>query len=190
VGGRYRALEGPCVDLVARLRAAGRSDLAGPLSELLPSGDLVNSDADRPEMVRRLVRVADDAGVDESTRVEARRLSRIGKDLPSAIAGNGTVWIAWAVDEGRPWVPDWPTVGRYEVSWQGHGDDRDLLEKGPDMASLDEALEWARRRSARVIVRPSWDAGVHYWAGQGAPPADGRGPMPVLAGRTGRHPEP
>ena len=40
----------------------------------------------------------------------------------------------------------------------------------PEFTSLDEALTWARVRAPSVIVRPWWDNGTEYWAGDGPPP--------------------
>lgn len=74
----------------------------------------------------------------------------------------GRVWIAWLSDD-----EDDPAQGSYWCSWQG---DDSILETGPDVPDLAEALEWGRMRAAEVLVRPQWDAGQYYWAGAGPVP--------------------
>lgn len=41
----------------------------------------------------------------------------------------------------------------------------------PATDDLAFALEWARSGAGSVIVRPEWDEGTYYWAGEGPPSA-------------------
>ena len=74
---------------------------------------------------------------------------------------NGRAWIAWL-------PPGWAGAewddGCYLASHQDTPDDADA---NLETADLQEALDWARARTAWVMVRPAWDPDVHYWAGVG-----------------------
>ena len=115
--------------------------------------------ADRPQVARGL-------------REEAARLAAVAAELPSGITRTGTVWIAWG---GDPDIDD--GLGEtdepgYEASWQPDEEgDHDVYEDGPRFATLDDALDWAHRRTDSVLVRPAWDEGRYYWSGTGAAPA-------------------
>jgi hypothetical protein len=39
----------------------------------------------------------------------------------------------------------------------------------PRTRSLEEAIEWGRQRTSRVLIRPESDPGEYYWAGVGEP---------------------
>jgi hypothetical protein len=78
---------------------------------------------------------------------------------PEGFLGTGTVFIAW--HEG-------------ELHYWGYWDSFPLeprlsLEECPITASLNEAVEWGRQRTPRVLVRPESDPGEYYWAGTGDP---------------------
>lgn len=45
-----------------------------------------------------------------------------------------------------------------------------LEANGPYITELRDALTWARERTDRVVVRPSWDQGTYYWPGLGPNP--------------------
>jgi hypothetical protein len=67
----------------------------------------------------------------------------------------GTVWIAWD-----------PFDGRYTGYQDAAPDARPaFLEQMPETTDLHAALQWARERSDRIVVRPEHDWGTHYWAG-------------------------
>ena len=74
-------------------------------------------------------------------------------------AKRGVVFIAWIDVDEEP--------GYYSGYWDGagHGVDEGFLEQMPETSSLDTALEWARVRSDRVKIRPSWDPAQYYSAG-------------------------
>jgi hypothetical protein len=78
------------------------------------------------------------------------------------IARRGIVFIAWTDNEDEP--------GFYSGYWDGaeHGRDEGFLGQMPATPSTDEALEWARARSDRVKIRPSWDPAHYYSAGSRA----------------------
>ena len=164
---RRDALEGRAASLADRLRESSRADLGAYLTELLPDG-AVPHDEHLPELRTRLARVASEPALDESLRQEAAQLLEIAGDLPSAIGRTGTVWIAW-------WFARRPQDAavyspHYMCHWEGPADEPGLLEDGPNFDDLDDALAWARCRADNIIVRPSWDPGEHYWAGQGPAP--------------------
>lgn len=71
-------------------------------------------------------------------------------------------WISWDGDNYTGYVAELDEAGK-EV---GKGEDAPV---GPDLADL---LAWARVKASRIIVRPAWDPGVHYWAGDGSSPRD------------------
>jgi hypothetical protein len=170
---RWDALEGRAVVLADRLRVSSRADLGAYLSEVLPDGP-APQDEHLPELRIRLARVAAEPALDESLRVEAAHLLDVASDLPSAIGRAGRVWIAWWFARRPQDAVTHPP--HYLCHWEGLADDGGLLENGPDLEDLHDALAWARRRSDDIVVRPSWDPGVHYWAGQG-PPLDGLEPL-------------
>jgi hypothetical protein len=171
---RRAALEGRVALLADRLRTSSRADRGSCLSELVPDGPAPADDDHLPELRIRLARVAADPTLDDPLRFEAARLLDVANDLPSAIGHTGKVWIAW-------WSARRPQDAavhppHYLCYWEGLADDSGLLENGPNFDDLHDALTWARRRSDNIVVRPSWDPDVHYWAGQGPPP-DGLKPL-------------
>lgn len=76
-----------------------------------------------------------------------------------SIARRGIVFVAWTDNDDEP--------GFYSGYWDGggHGRDQGFLGQMPETRSTDEALEWARARSDRVKIRPSWDPAHYYSAG-------------------------
>jgi hypothetical protein len=74
-------------------------------------------------------------------------------------AKRGVVFIAWSDMDEEP--------SYYSGYWDGagHGVDEGFLEQMPKTSSLDIALDWARVRSDRVKIRPSWDPEQYYSAG-------------------------
>ena len=59
-----------------------------------------------------------------------------------------TAWIAWndGVESDDP--PD-----TYRVHWEERVDNNPAFERGPEQASLEEALAWARANADRVRLR-------------------------------------
>lgn len=56
------------------------------------------------------------------------------------------------------------------VRWFGHiATEEGVLEHGPEWASPEDAMIWARERSSSIFVRLRED-GRYWWAGKGAPP--------------------
>jgi len=171
---RRAALEGRVALLANRLWVSSRADLGSYLSELVPDGPAPDNDDHLPELRIRLARVAADPALDEQVRLEAARLLDVASDLPSAIGRTGRVWIAWWFARRPQDVAANPP--HYLCYWEGLADDSGALENGPNFDDLHDALTWARRRADNIVVRPSWDPEVHYWAGQGPPP-DGLEPL-------------
>ena len=171
---RRGALEGRVALLADQLGVSSRADLGSYLSELVPDGPAPDDDGHLPELRIRLARIAADRALDEQLRVEAARLLDVATDLPSAIGRTGRVWIAWWSARRPQDAAVHPS--HYLCYWEGLADDSGLLENGPNFDDLHDALSWARRRADNVIVRPSWDPDVHYWAGEGPPP-DGLTPL-------------
>lgn len=171
---RRAALEGRVALLADRLRVSSHADIGSYLGELVPDGAAPDDDDHLPELRIRLARVAADPVLDDPLRLEAARLLDVASDLPAAIGRTGRVWIAW-------WSARRPQDAavhppHYLCYWEGLADDSGLLENGPNFDDLHDALTWARRRADNIIVRPSWDPDVHYWAGEGPPP-DGLEPL-------------
>jgi hypothetical protein len=178
MGRRRAALEEPASGLSERLGRAGRPDLGASLAELIPAAAIAN-DEHLSLLGDRLARIAGDLTVEQSERDEAGRLAAIAADLPSGIGRTGVVWIAWW--EPRAWHVD-VDPAHYGCHWEPSFDDQDedRYEDGPEFDTLDEALTWARRRSGDIVVRPAWDRGSTYWAGDGPCPG---GRFPPLVRR-------
>jgi len=71
----------------------------------------------------------------------------------------GTVFIAWH-----------PGEETYEGYWDSMPEGGPvLLEQMAETRSLNEAVEWGRQRTGRVLIRPQSDPGEYYWAGVGDP---------------------
>jgi hypothetical protein len=153
--------------LADRLRLSSRPRLGAYLSELLPDGPAPH-DEHLPELRLRLERIATDPALDQPLRQEAAHLLDVAGDLPSAIGRMGRVWIAWWFARRPQDAATHPA--HYWCYWEGLDEDSGLLENGMEFEKLQDALAWARRRADNIIVRPSWDPDVHYWAGQGSPP--------------------
>jgi hypothetical protein len=170
---RRAVLEGRVALLADRLRVSSHAALGSYLSELVPDGPAPDDDH-LPELRIRLALVAADPLLDEPPRLEAARLLDVASVLPSAIGRTGRVWIAW-------WSARRPQDAavhppHYLCYWEGLDDDSGLLENGPNFDDLHDALTWARRRADNIVVRPSWDPDVHYWAVEGPVP-DGLKPL-------------
>jgi hypothetical protein len=166
VGRRRAALEDPAEALARSLAAGGTAVLAARLLELIPTGS-ISSDEHTAVLSGLLSELATHPELTTVERAEAARLAAVARDLPSGIGRAGTVWIAWFEPSKRARELGLPNQrGRYVTSWQPSDEgDHDLYETGPDFTSLTAALDWARQRSDRVVVRPEWDSGTHYSAG-------------------------
>ena len=82
---------------------------------------------------------------------------------PAQFRGRGTVYLAFDVDGGSP---HW--TGYWELEPDGPPTP---LEEGPGWTSPNDAVEWGRARSARVLIRLD-DSSGYLWAGKGEPPDD------------------
>ncbi len=74
-------------------------------------------------------------------------------------------WVAWddgEIDGERIWETG------YDVSFQGDGSSVE----NHRVTSLAEALALSHSRTSWVMVRPEWDQGRYYWAGDGPCPLD------------------
>jgi hypothetical protein len=78
---------------------------------------------------------------------------------PDRFRGTGTVFIAWE-PEDRDYFGYWDSLPQAPAS---------ALEQMPRTRSLEEAIEWGRQRTSRVLIRPESDPGEYYWAGVGEP---------------------
>jgi len=166
MGRRRTALEDPAEDLARSLTSSGLAGLGSRLLELVPTGS-IGSDEHRVPLADLLSQLAANSELTNVQRGEAARLAGIARDLPSGIGRAGIVWIAWLEPTGRERAHGLAHgLSRYATSWQPSDEsDHDLYESGPDLASLAAALDWARQRSDRVVVRPEWDPGTHYSGG-------------------------
>jgi hypothetical protein len=59
------------------------------------------------------------------------------------------------------------TYGGYLASLDDHGDEVSKVDDVPEGLSFDEVVDWATERAAQVFLRPHWDSGTTYWAGDG-----------------------
>lgn len=70
----------------------------------------------------------------------------------------------------RAWVA-WNPLDRaysgYVASLTHDGNEVGKLAEAPDGLGFEEILGWARETAAEVFVRPHWDSGTTYWAGDG-----------------------
>jgi hypothetical protein len=78
---------------------------------------------------------------------------------PDRFRGTGTTFIAWEPDD-RDYFGYWDSLPHAPAS---------PLEEMPRTRSLEEAIEWGRERTPRVLIRPESDPGEYYWAGVGEP---------------------
>ena len=78
---------------------------------------------------------------------------------PDRFRGTGTAFIAWEPDD-RDYFGYWDSLPHAPAS---------ALEEMPRTRSLEEAIEWGRKRTPRVLIRPESDPGEYYWAGAGEP---------------------
>jgi hypothetical protein len=76
--------------------------------------------------------------------------ARVG-DLPEGIA-----WLTWEPSDGGPGSQS-PERGRYVCSLQSPAGERLPKEMGPLLETLEDALDWARARTANIVVVPQWD---------------------------------
>jgi hypothetical protein len=84
----------------------------------------------------------------------------IEEDLnPERFWGTGTAFIAWEPDD-RDYFGYWDSLPDGPAS---------ALEQMPRTGSLEEAIEWGRQRTSRILIRPESDPGEYYWAGVGEP---------------------
>jgi hypothetical protein len=167
---RREALEAPAAELARALQESGRADLGAYLTEVLPTGEIPNDDH-LPLLRERLTRIAGLADLTGTSRQRAADLVVVATDLPAAIGRTGTAWLGWwSLTERarRLGTPDEEPY--YMCHWDGQPEASGLLEYGPDLAELDAALAWAQARARRIMVRPSWDPDVYYWAGEDPPP--------------------
>ncbi|MFW2240057.1 hypothetical protein ACVH9Z_41535 [Rhodococcus opacus] len=171
MGKRWNVLERPTLELADQLRSADHSELAAGLRNAVPANlDQGPSDAHFPELRARLIQVVDSSSVDEELRRSAQKLIEVIDDLPTAMGRCGTVHITWQ-ETINPRIID-PGPHHYSGHWSGSlgrrspGESEDVVyQNDPQFDDLSDALEWARRRSSRVFVRPAWDPGTTYWAG-------------------------
>ncbi|MHA4848684.1 hypothetical protein L1080_003950 [Rhodococcus sp. MSC1_016] len=169
--GRRSAFDKPALTLANDLQRVGRPDLHHRIVEALRDDPLTDDHVG--EVQERLVEVLNDPRVAERDKNEARRLIAVGDDLLGAIGRCGVVHMTWRrIPTSEPGPVQWarPVLAEDEGIYQGSWGGEESYELSPEFTSLDEALMWARVRAPSVIVRPWWDNGTEYWAGDGPPP--------------------
>ena len=155
--GRRRALlEDAALELAADLGAFGAD-----LVEVIPSGDIQNN-SHLPALRLRLQRVIDAPWTSPALRDDAARIIETSSDLLAALGRGGDAGVTWSDIRS-----DNPADAYYRCHWY-----LDEFCDDAEIADLDEALSWARDRSRRVIVRPAWDPGTVYRAGEAPQPED------------------
>lgn len=176
--GRRIVFDAPAAELAEDLRCVGRVDLHRRLTEALQGFPLTDDHV--AEVTDRLVEISNDLLVPERDRHRAQELAEVADDLLSAIGRGGYVHMTWrpipndevSCTEKQSRVMS-ESDGIYQDSWGGE----ESYETSPKFTALGEALEWARARAPWVVVRPWWDAGTEYWAGDN--PVPGSVPTPT-----------
>jgi hypothetical protein len=75
----------------------------------------------------------------------------------------GIAYLVWTDNaRQRALDPDHPEPDGYSCSLQPFQGERLPQEDGPELATLDQALQWARARTGAILVRPEWDPGHYY----------------------------
>ncbi len=72
----------------------------------------------------------------------------------------GSVWLFWHSS-------DKTYQGYWDAIPDGPGA---VLEQFFGSVDIETAVSWGRSRSDRVFIRPQWDDGTYYWAGNGPKP--------------------
>ena len=155
MGRRRSVLEDAARELADDLGTFG-TDLA----EVIPRGS-IQDNSHLPALRLRLERVIADPRTSTAARDDAARIIATSNDLLAALGRGGGVHVAWS-----GWGDD-PAGCSYHCFWY-----LDEFCDDAEIAELDEALSWARARSRRVAVRPAWDSGTTYWAGDAERPVD------------------
>ena len=169
--GRRFVFDQPALALANDLQSGGRPDLHHRIVEALRDDPL--TDGHVRDVQDRLVEVIDDPRVAGRDKNEARRLIAVGDDLLGAIGRRGVVHMTWRrIPTSEPAPAQWtrPVLAEDEGIYQGAWGGEESYETSPEFTSLDDALTWARVRAPAVIVRPWWDNGTEYWAGDGQTP--------------------
>lgn len=164
---RRSVFDRPVHELAEDLLAVGRGDLHHRLIEALADDPLtaLHVDAVQDRLVEEMVT---DRRVAERDRQRARDLIAVGDDMFAAIGRCGVVSIFWSragVERGRP-----APVSEAEGVYLAHRGDEETFEASPEFAIAAEALARARRRAPWVTIRPWWDDGTRYRAGDGPAP--------------------
>lgn len=73
------------------------------------------------------------------------------------------------------WNPVDCTYSGYLAEVDEDGREVAKIDDAPDGLDFHEIIGWARASAAQVLIRPHWDSGTTYWAGDG----DHRG-LPLL----------
>lgn len=68
-------------------------------------------------------------------------------------------WVAWNPLDG--------TYSGYLALLDEDGKEAAKVDDAPDGLSFDEIVDWATASATQVFVRPHWDSGTTYWAGEG-----------------------
>jgi hypothetical protein len=66
-------------------------------------------------------------------------------------------WVAWN--------PLDRTYSGYVASLDEHGREAAQVDYAPEGLDFDEVMRWATEAASSVFVRPHWDSGTTYWAG-------------------------
>ena len=68
-------------------------------------------------------------------------------------------WVAWNPVDSN--------YSGYVASLDEDGGEVAQVADAPDGLSFDQIIEWATEQAAKVFIRPHWDSGTTYWAGDG-----------------------
>jgi hypothetical protein len=161
----------PVRALVDRLAADGATALSRQLADGV--APVIGLPLIRPSVIEAVESVAHSQDVNPVTLQLAFRVVD-GLRHPAPFADPiAIVYIVWDSYDDR-WL-DTPklteTEGFYHCSWGYTAETEADLFESIEVATLDEAVTWARTRCAFILVRPPWDTNNHYIATD-APPAE------------------
>ncbi|WP_024794781.1 hypothetical protein [Tomitella biformata] len=181
--GRITVFDEPAEAFAEDLLSGGLADLRHRIIEAFTYQPL--DDGHVADVCDALALVVADPRPAVRDKAEARRLLNIAGDFLAHIGRRGAVLIVWRQTftpysererDGNPTEDE--HRGIYQGSWGGGDPGDESYETSPEFATLEEALFWARARAPHVRVRPRWDTGAEYWAGDDPRPDR----FPPLAG--------
>lgn len=86
-------------------------------------------------------------------------MSSVSGETDAVGRSSQRAWVAWnPVDS---------TYSGYLASLDEDGGEVAQTAHAPAGLSFDQIIEWATEQAAQVFIRPHWDSGTTYWAGDG-----------------------